>query len=274
MGIPAFALFLATLLFVFPVMAEEASDEAAGHPAAAQAALDHMAANPEGLEPDTFDTLEKIKWKAAPEFVRTQVTSVITKCTQGTLTPDHVIVYRYVAQGAHAKTPHYMLDFSEFKGHPYTLTCSHGTYPCKGEACLMQIYTQDKPGNFVPSLRPYALSFNIEEIVNDGRVLQVVHVKQPKKACRNFGTGTTDDCSISFTWINNKFRYFGLVLNDEQDPDKLKERAEKFKQQLEDAKKDGIGEHESEDAAPADLADPSYEDDGEGPPSAAPLPAP
>ena len=197
--------------------------------------------------PEFVDEMEKIKWDETPEYIRGQITSFVMKCSKGTLTPDKVKVYRFTAPD-HEDTPHYMADYSAFRDHPMLASCSYGVHPCRDSGCLLQVYTQTEPDNFAPSLRPYARSFTIEKEVKDNRELAVVRVKQAEKTCSTFDKNSKK-CDISFTWINNKFRYFGLVLKDDESEEKVKERNDRFREQLEQATKEGPKKEDDLDSA-------------------------
>lgn len=163
---------------------------------------------PLAAEEKPQDTLHAIGWDALPDYIQNQVNHVVLTCTEGTLTPSKVKAWRYESPDF-PETFHYLLDFSPWKNHPVTPTCSYGPRVCEEAGCLMIAYSQLDDKSFKLSLRLGTDKLIVTDMEEDGLVIPMVELVQSPYQCRAFNQ-QAEKCKIRFTWHGGTFRFFGF----------------------------------------------------------------
>lgn len=153
----------------------------------------------------------QIAWKDAPAYLQEQIKNVVLKCTTGTLTPDKARIFEYTAPD---HLSHYVYDYTAWEKHPLIPNCQNSLPICGENGCLMFAYTQIQPDVFKQSLRTYILRLTTKNIMeNDaqGHAVEIpgFEMEQSKHSCRLLNS-EEQGCTLSFTWKNDKFTYFGL----------------------------------------------------------------
>ncbi len=153
------------------------------------------------------DTLRRIVFEKAPDYIQTQASNVVMRCTLGTQTPNKAGIWEYVSPAFPDQT-HYIIEFSAWKNHPMTPTCTYGVRPYDSSGFLLMVYTQREPGQWVSALRTVARRLKVDTRKEDGVKIPVAEITQAPPMCRMVTNGT--DCVSSFTWHGGKFRYYGF----------------------------------------------------------------
>ena len=161
--------------------------------------------------------VNQIAFNDAPKYIQEQIRNVVLNCTEGTLTPDKARIFEYAVAD---KLTHYVYDYTAWAQHPLPPNCQNSPILCSQSGCLMSVYTQVKPNVFKQSLRTYVLGVGAKEVPQrqaDGSVVVTpgFEMVQNKFSCRLINGGT-ENCTLNFTWKDNKFTYFGFGAKDDQ----------------------------------------------------------
>jgi len=159
----------------------------------------------------------QIAWNDAPAYIQEQIKNVVLNCTEGTLTPDKARIFEYTAP---KQLSHYVYDYTAWANHPLPINCQNSPMLCGEAGCLMSVYTQIKSNVFKQSLRTYILSVSAKEIAQhqpagSANTTAAFEMVQNKFSCRLVNGGSSN-CTLYFTWKDNKFTYFGFGAKDDQ----------------------------------------------------------